>query len=144
MASNVTWGVNATGADLDALARTAYGEARGEPLGGIVAVCWVAVNRLRAESWFGRSIQEVCMKKYQFSCWNEGDPNLPLLLAVTGDDAAFRRCLGAAALVLSGDLPDPSGGATHYYRDGSEVPSWAESMVPTITIGHHKFFREVV
>jgi spore germination cell wall hydrolase CwlJ-like protein len=38
-------------------------------------------------------------------------------------------------------IGDPTGGATSYYAATSPEPDWVPSMVPTIDIGNHKFFR---
>src|SRR5688500_4029200 len=62
--------------DLDTLARTLWGEARGEGRNGMQAVANVIMNRYKlarsnsgyARQW-GRTVAEVCRKKYQFSCW---------------------------------------------------------------------------
>jgi len=38
----------------------------------------VVLNRVRAQKKFsGLTIEEVCLKRQQFSCWNAGDENLP-------------------------------------------------------------------
>lgn len=64
-----------TAGDIDILARTIYGEARGEPWEGKIAVAWVVRNRAERGGWWGDTIREVCLKPWQFSCWNETDPN---------------------------------------------------------------------
>jgi len=54
--------------DIDILARTIFGEARGEydhPEGGmasLIAVGNVVMNRLQVKGRYGQSIQEVCLK----------------------------------------------------------------------------------
>ena len=55
---------------------TLYGEARGEPIEGIVAVGCVIRNRVKFEG----SFYAVCLKPRQFSCWNQDDPNYSVLL----------------------------------------------------------------
>ncbi|MES2252810.1 MAG: cell wall hydrolase, partial [Pseudomonadota bacterium] len=77
--------------DIDILARTIYGEARGEygrvdgGLAALIAVGNVIVNRTQQQTWFGRTVRDVCLKPYQFSCWNRNDPNLPKLMEVTDE-----------------------------------------------------------
>jgi hypothetical protein len=56
--------------DVDTLARTIYGEARGENMLGKRAVAHVILNRVKANSWWGKTIAGVCRYKWQFSCWN--------------------------------------------------------------------------
>lgn len=136
--------VRASTDDWQTLAKTLWGEARGEMLQGLVAVAWVVVNRLRAATWYGSSITACCLKPYQFSCWNTNDPNRQYLDGLAPNDLDYRRCLGAAALVLSGDIPDPTNGATSYHvASMNPKPEWAGAMVPTIQIGSHLFYREV-
>ena len=68
--------------DLDILARTLWGEARGESLAGQIAVAWTIRNRVNdgnAKSWWGEGYVGVCQKPYQFSCWNKNDPNFAYL-----------------------------------------------------------------
>ena len=61
--------------DLNIMAKTIWGEARGEPYNGQVAVAWVIRNRAERGGWFGNTIREVCLKDQQFSCWNRNDCN---------------------------------------------------------------------
>jgi len=49
--------------DIDVLARTLWGEARGEGPAGQVAVAWTIRNRVndgRAKSWWGEGYTGVC------------------------------------------------------------------------------------
>ena len=128
--------------DLDTLARTVFGEARGEPMQGKIAVAHVVMNRVRKQSWYGKTVKGVCTHPYQFSCWNSNDPNLSKLTAVTADDKSFRLCLYAAIAAMDGLVPDPTSGSTHYHSL-SVAPSWAEGKGPVCTIGSHKFYNDV-
>ena len=68
--------------DRDILARTLWGEARGESLAGQIAVAWTIRNRVKDgkdKSWWGEGYASVCQKPYQFSCWNRNDPNFAYL-----------------------------------------------------------------
>ena len=57
--------------DIDTLARTLFGEARGELYGGRVAVANVIINRAASQvTWWGNTVEEVCRKPKQFSCWD--------------------------------------------------------------------------
>jgi spore germination cell wall hydrolase CwlJ-like protein len=129
-------------------ARTVYGEGRGEPFEGQVAIAWVIRNRAERPGWWGRDVGQVCLKPSQFSCWLATDPNRDVITAVTAENPAFRRCLGITALVLSGDLEDPTEKSTHYITlDRPEwasmwPPKWAGSMHKTVVIGGHQFLSE--
>jgi N-acetylmuramoyl-L-alanine amidase len=132
---------------VDVLARTLWGEARGEPVAGIEAVASVVLNRVaiakaKGRYWWGNDVITVCQKPYQFSCWNRSDPSYRKLLAVTDKNIHFVTCLRIARRALSNALPDATGGATHYHADYVS-PDWARGETPTIIIGHHLFYRLV-
>ena len=64
-----------TWSEIDLLTGTIYGEARGEPWGGKVAVGMTVRERVRYPGhWkWGRNWREVMLAPEQFSCW--GDHN---------------------------------------------------------------------
>lgn len=75
--------------DIDILARTIYGEARGEKTIGKKAIACVVLNRYKSGKWFaGKTIAETCQKKYQFSCWNPTDPNRQKILEASDSELA--------------------------------------------------------
>lgn len=127
---------------VDTMARTAWGEARGEGSTGMQAVLNVIMNRVKKGGWWGATPAEVCKKKSQFSCWNKNDPNYPKLIAVTESDANFKKALDLADLAYNGVLPDITGGATNYLALGSlkELPSWVKGLTKTAQIGNHTFY----
>ncbi len=134
-----------TPAELDVLARTLWGEARGETDQGLHAVAWVIRNRARMGGWWGSTITTVCRKPWQFSCWNENDPNSVYL---RGEKAIphvdYQRCARAAASVLEDKVADPTGGATHYYSTSmAKPPAWVKGAVMAAKIGRHLFYRGV-
>jgi spore germination cell wall hydrolase CwlJ-like protein len=138
--------------DRDVLARTLWGEARGEGLAGMVAVAWSIRNRVDMDlhndgkpDWWGEGYTQVCQKPYQFSCWNKGDPNQPYLSGAK--QIPFRelaQCRIAADQVIDGKVADPTGGATHYYATSMpKAPAWTVGAKMTLTLGHHIFFKDV-
>ncbi len=135
-------------AELDVLARTIWGEARGEALAGKRAVAAVILNRVRrardhgGRYWWGATIAEVCRRPWQFSCWNDADPNRAKLEAVGPDNRAFRQCLRVAEEAVAGALADATGGATHYHAAGVSPP-WARGRAPSAEIGRHLFYNDV-
>lgn len=135
--------MNVTGREIDIWARTLYGEVRGEPWDGKVAVAWTIRNRVEKPGWWGRDIVGVCQKPWQFSCWNEKDPNRAQLLAVTVKHPVFRECLAAVAAVAGDLAPDPTKRSTHYYASYIPEPEWAKGKNPAIVIGTHRFFNDV-
>ncbi|WDG79134.1 cell wall hydrolase [Pseudomonas chlororaphis] len=140
--------MTATEKDRDILARTLWGEARGEGLAGQIAVAWTIRNRVndgRTKSWWGEGYAGVCQARYQFSCWNKNDPNFPFLSGAKPIPAGqFAQALCAADQVIAGAVPDPTGGATHYYATTmAKAPAWAAKAKQTVRIGQHVFFKDV-
>jgi len=128
---------------VDILARTLWGEARGEPERGRRAVAAVVVNRaLRQRRGWGLTVQAVCRKPWQFSCWNANDPNLEKLLRVDTRDADFVACLNIAKEGVAGINPDETAGATHYHHHAI-LPSWAHGKRPSARIGRHLFYNNI-
>ncbi|MSP43380.1 MAG: cell wall hydrolase [Alphaproteobacteria bacterium] len=137
--------------DMETLARSLWGEARGENEDGQVAVAWVMRNRVRAARDFiarqGRAhplfgdgtLVGACRAPRQVSAWNPGDPNAVKLAQIGFDDAAYCRAFAIGAQVWGGLISDPTGGTTHYHRHDIE-PVWAKSMKPTALIGAHMFY----
>jgi len=87
--------------EVDSLARTLWGEARGEGVEGMKAVACVILNRVKiaeekGKCWWGNNIIQVCQKPYQFSCWNRSDPNFKKLQAVDASDLNFATALRIA------------------------------------------------
>jgi len=130
--------------DVDTAARTVWGEARGEGSAGMAAVAWVIRNRAQAPGWWGRTIKTVCLKPWQFSCWNANDPNASKCRAVTHDNREFRAAVDLCAAVFRGELPDPTAGADSYYDDSIRPPVWAVGKKPCARIGHLIFYRVVL
>lgn len=130
--------------EVDVLARTLWGEARGEGSTGMEAVACVILNRREVAKrhngyWWGSSIIQVCQKPYQFSCWNKQDPNFKRLTAVTEDDMHFATAKRIARRALLGFIKDATYGAT-YYHSLHILPDWAKDQKPTTRIGHHVFY----
>lgn len=131
----------------EVLARTLWGEARGEGAEGMEAVAHIIMNRVsisekRGGYWWGNDVISVCQKPYQFSCWNRSDPNYRKLQDVTDKDIHFATALRIARRVLAKTSADITGGATHYH-ERSIMPYWAKGEVPTRTIGRHIFYKLV-
>lgn len=138
--------------EIDTLARTIFGEARGEPIKGQEAVASVVLNRVKVAQarakktgkryWWGHNIISVCQKPYQFSCWNKNDPSYHRLINVTDKDINFATTLRIARRAVIGALKDQTNAATHYHADYVS-PYWSKGEKPTITIGAHIFYKLV-
>jgi spore germination cell wall hydrolase CwlJ-like protein len=137
-----------TDKDRDVLARTIWGEARGEGMAGMIAVGWAIRNRVNDgndKSWWGEGYAGVCQAPYQFSCWNKNDPNYPYLSGAKPiPKSEFAKCQAASIAVIDGTMADPTGGATHYYAATMpRPPGWTGAATKTTVIGQHIFFKDV-
>jgi len=128
------------------LAATAWGEARSEGEHGMRAVAHVMVNRVGAR--FGDSLESVIRSPRQFSVWNRGDPNRPLVqnperYATGGDNlTTWRTAQRIAREVLSGQSVDPTNGALFYHTTAIR-PWWSRYGEGAHTIGAHIFYADV-
>lgn len=125
---------------VDVLARTLWGEARGEGQIGMEAVANVVMNRVAHRSRWPKEVDAVCLQAWQFSAWNNNDPNRKKMLALTKKDKIFLSALAIAQTAVEGTLADRTGGADHYH-ERSIKPYWARGSKPTARIGRHIFYR---
>ncbi len=114
--------------DLDLIARMIYGEARGEPYEGQVAVGAVILNRV-ADSRFPNSVSGVIYQPGAFDAVTDGQFNL------TPNDTAYR----AARDALNGW--DPSYGSIYYFNPATATSKWIWSRPLVVTIGKHRFCK---
>ena len=114
--------------DLNLLARLVYGEARGEPYTGQVAVAAVVLNRVKSSS-FPNSIAGVIYQSGAFSVVNDGQINL------TPNETARK----AAQDAMNGW--DPTYGAIYYFNPNTATNKWIWSRPVTVVIGRHRFCR---
>lgn len=117
---------NVSESDLNLLARCVYGESRGEPYTGQVAVAAVVLNRVRS-SKFPNTIKGVIYQAGAFTAVSDGQINL------TPNQSAYN----AARDALAGW--DPTGGCLYYYNPDTATSSWIWSLTVHIKIGNHNF-----
>jgi N-acetylmuramoyl-L-alanine amidase len=131
--------------DVDTLARTVFGEARGEKdaYRGMAAVALVVLNRAkRGPPQFPSTITEVCRAKHQFTCWSASDPNAKVCAAATEVNPVFALALHVASGVLAGRIDDFTHSADHYHTINLRpYPYWASRMTEVARIGSHVFYR---
>jgi len=134
-----------TMSDIDIMARTIYGEGRGESHEARVAIGHVLINRWRSdEGQWARddTLATACLRPWQFSAWNTGDPNMDKMLVVDVNNETFRSCF-AAALDALGSV-DTTKGARHYHTVVMGWPSaWGVEQEPCHQIGNHLFYNNV-
>lgn len=154
------------------LGLTIWAEARGDHAEGAssveerIAVGCIIRNRAKPGAWWGETIREVCLKPWQFSCWNPGpDQNHAALVLVAeelaqanigirtrpGLDPLLEESLFLAEGIVDGLILDRTQGCDHYYapramRPAGAVPKWAKwpdgsTVPPTVIVGSQHFYR---
>ena len=125
----------------DYLIRTIAFEASGEPDEGKAAVAFVILNRKRSGRW-GDNIKDVVMHPWQFEPWMTRRKEMEKLSL---DDPRYQSAARIADAVLTGQIPDPTAGATHFLnptvvrqRRSGSLPSWARGEGQPI--GRHTFY----
>lgn len=132
--------------DLDALTLTLYGEARGEPIEGLIGVAMVIRNRVQAR-WRGDTTYDaVVHAPAQFSCWTEEKDQLARAAQLLGSATLppdLARCQEVAVATLAGTLADNTHSANHYLTaflyHSQACPSWALGIKPLATLGRQVF-----
>ena len=114
--------------NIDLLAHLIYGEARGEPYNGMVAVAAVALNRVNSSN-FPSTVAGVIYQKGAFTAVDDGQINL------SPNTTAYN----AARDALNGW--DPSGGALYYFNPNTATNKWIWSRPTTVVIGKHRFCK---
>ena len=126
--SSSTSSSNVSSSNLNLLSRVVYGEARGEPYTGQVAVAAVVLNRVKSSS-FPNTISGVVYQSGAFDCVSDGQINL------TPNETARK----AAQDALNGW--DPTYGAIYYFNPATATNKWIWSRPMTVTIGKHRFCK---
>ena len=126
--NNSSTSTSANSSNLNLLARLVYGEARGEPYTGQVAVAAVVLNRVN-NSNFPNTIAGVIYQSGAFTAVSDGQINL------TPNSTATK----AAQDALNGW--DPSYGAIYYFNPNTATNKWIWSRPLTVVIGKHRFCK---
>ena len=112
--------------DIKILANAVYGESRGEPYIGQVAVAAVILNRVSSSS-FPNTVAGVIYEPRAFTAVADGQINL------TPNETAKKAVLDA----INGW--DPSGGAIYYFNPDTATSKWIWSRPQIKKIGRHIF-----
>lgn len=114
--------------DLNLLARAIYGEARGEPYAGQVAVGAVILNRVR-DSRFPKTVAGVVYQAGAFDVVADGQINL------SPNSTSYQ----AARDAMNGW--DPTYGCLYYYNPKTATNKWIKTLPISVTIGSHVFCK---
>ena len=126
--SSSSSGSASNSSNVNLLAKLIYGESRGEPYTGQVAVGAVVINRVKSSS-FPNTISGVIYQSGSFDAVSDGQINM------TPDSTAKK----AAQDAINGW--DPSYGAIYYFNPNTATNKWIWSRPMTVTIGKHRFCK---
>jgi len=113
------------------IAATLWGECRGEPIAGQYAVADVIYCRGNGEP---EKMAEACLKKYQFSCWNNAKENLNRFMSANYNDQLV------IAKNICSKKYQPKMVVDHFHTIDIK-PSWAREMKQVRIIGNHVFYK---
>ena len=116
------------------VAITILAEARGEGEAGMYAVGAVIAQRAFEGK---RTPSEVCLKKWQFSCWNGKKPK-DLAHLLKTPQAKYALLIAKNINNLSREFV---GYANHYHNNKIKPPYWAKGKKPVKVIGNHIFYK---
>ncbi len=114
--------------DIQLMSNAVYGEARGEPYIGQVAVAAVILNRLNSAT-FPNTISGIIFEPLAFTAVADGQ------IWLTPNEQARRAVLDA----ING--MDPSDGATYYFNPDTATSKWIWGRPQIKRIGKHIFCR---
>jgi len=114
--------------DINLLSRVIYGESRGEPYSGQVAVGAVVMNRVKSSA-FPNTIAGVVYQNGAFDAVSDGQVNM-------SPDSTAKK---AAQDAINGW--DPSYGAIYYFNPSTATNKWIWSRPVTVVIGKHRFCK---
>jgi len=126
------------------VASTIYMEARGEGKEGMRAVA--AVIKQRAING-NDSLSAVCLKSYQFSCWNayiNTEPSFYESYAPLISNNQIEQRAAAVALDIAFSIDSLNTSYYNFvdhYHAKSVSPYWARGIKPAFTIKNHVFYR---
>lgn len=127
--------------DYEILKKTVFAEARGESKEGQRAVAWVIKNRANQGTKYSKdgTIAGVCLKPYQFSCWNQDEKHL-IEQGIKKERHVYDAMDEWLPKVYKS--PDPTGGADHYFCPSKiPTPDWVKNCEFKGEIGNHKFYK---
>ena len=116
--------------DVNLLSKLIYGESRGEPYSGQVAVGAVVLNRVKSSS-FPNTIAGVIYQSGAFTAVADGQINQP----IKEDSTVYK----AARDAMNGW--DPTGGCVYYFNPATATNKWIWSRPLVKTIGKHRFCK---
>jgi len=122
------------------LALVVWREARGESVECQTAVAYSIMNRVERPSWWGKDVQSVITKKWQYSSMTAPqDPQLSTW--PKSESLSWQECFRATVNVLNEDVKNPVPHADSYFDISIPNPVWATDDKFVKQIGRIKFYN---
>jgi N-acetylmuramoyl-L-alanine amidase len=128
--------------ELDLRSLCIWREARGEGDLGKRGVGWVIQNRADNPGWWGKTPVGVILCPFQFSSFNQSDPQYDLW--PNDDSRSWFDCQQVAAAIMNGTDDDITDGANYYHDTSMGWPkSWGDesNYAHTLDVGNLRFYR---
>jgi N-acetylmuramoyl-L-alanine amidase len=127
--------------DVNLLGLVIWREARGETDEAQLGVGCSIRNRVIKGGWWGNTYRTVILKPWQYSSFNEDDPNSTKY--PDPNDAVWLQCLENASLIINGNCNDNTAGAQSYFDRSldNNPPKWAATMTHTLDLGRLHFYK---
>jgi N-acetylmuramoyl-L-alanine amidase len=129
------------------LAKTAWGEARGEKdPNSRLGVMHSVLNRQKG-SKKKLTLWAIVNEPNQYSAWSQNDPNRDDITAFGPEHPEWPAYYDMANGALAGTIPDPTDGAEHYITKKlamTNPPGWVSRLEQTKELGNHVFYRKPV
>ena len=106
-------------------------------------LAWVIRNRVKRGGWFGKGYDGVCLKPWQFSCWNNKTKKQIEKIDL---DGKFRYMVCQAIAEIVSKAPakwNPIPATCYYYNPELVCPKWARKfkrVYPVLKL-IHIFFK---
>jgi len=125
---------------LDCMTKNIWFEARASSFSDKVAVAQVVLNRVADPAYPG-DVCAVVWQPHQFS-WTHDGKSDRIVTRSDADIRAWHDTVLAAVLTLGAELPDITGGATHYHASYVS-PSWSKNMIVNARYGDHIYYGQI-
>lgn len=120
---------------------TIFQESEGEPYEGKVAVAEVILRRTKQKYMSDGTVVGTCLRRKQFSAWNDDAPNRIRSLQIDTSVPAVNDCVRAWEEAQRGSNLVP--GCLHYFAHNLVSPPWAKDAEVVKVIGNHTFVKGV-
>ena len=126
---------------IDLLARTLFSETKS--IDDAIAIAHVIQNRLARPKRFGDTYEKVIYAPKQFSGVGTQEWEKAEKKRFNQQERQIYEAFKNIALgVQGGVIPDPTGGADHYYNPEISNPSWGKIFPETYKTKFHRYLKE--